>query len=292
MRMLGLKAGQTGLLCGVFLFQVAIGLSGAQSAEPAGAPSLQPSGEVAKDTAKDGGPFGGCEPIGMTASGELVFPLECKKLIKKPAEAPVAADDKAAADDKTASTDAKPVTPSQSAAAENPASTDSKAGTSEAAVVAPATSAEHKHQGSADKPDAQHKPASLDSALVAKPSVAKPAVTKQTLAKPTVIKPSLSKAAPGKSVEAAAKDTAKDTAAKAAQADAAKSARATRVASTRPMIVLAKPMAAATAVPAKPQSDDKPRLRTAGMPACMQFRSYNPTTKSYRGYDGHIYACH
>jgi hypothetical protein len=279
---LGLKAGHAGLLCGVFLFQVAIGLSSAQSAEPGGAqpPSL---GETAKDVAKESGPFGGCEPIGMTASGELVFPLECRKLIKKPAEAPIAADDKVPADDKTASTDAKPAAPSQSAAVENPASTDGKPAAGEATAAIPAAPAEHKHQASSNKPEALHKAASLDPAPTAKPSVAKPSMTK-----PSSGKPSSSKAASSKSPEAPAKDTAKG-----AQIDASKPAiKATRLATTRPMIVLAKPMAATTPVSAKPQSEAKPPLRTAGMPACMQFRSYNPTTKSYRGYDGHIYACH
>jgi len=283
MRSLGLKAGHTGLLCVVFLFQVAIGLSGAQSAEADGTPALPSSGETAKDAAKPSGPFGGCEPIGLTASGELVFPLECGKLIKKPAAAPVATDDKAPADDKTASTEAKPAAPSQAAAAESPVVTEQKPAAGEAAAAAPATPAEHKHQASSDRPDALHKAASLDPAPAAKPSLTKPSMTK-----PSSGKTSLTKAGSGKSGEAAAKDTA----AKGAQADAAKPAiKPARVATTRPMIVLAKPMAAATPASAKPQPEAKPRLRTAGMPACMQFRSYNAATKSYRGYDGHIYVC-
>ena len=54
---------------------------------------------------------------------------------------------------------------------------------------------------------------------------------------------------------------------------------------------MAKPAAVTTPVAARPQAEETPRLRTAGMPACVQFRSYNPTTRSYRGFDGHVYEC-
>ncbi|MGC2779644.1 MAG: hypothetical protein WA418_28800 [Bradyrhizobium sp.] len=321
MRMLGLKAGRAGLLCGVFLFQVAVGVTMAQSAEPGGSPPS--AGEVAGDAAKGGGPFGGCEPIGLTASGELVFPLECKKIIKKPTEAPVAADDNTAADDKTASTEARPAVPNQStAAADKPAATDTKPVANEAAAAESPVSAEPKPPVGADKPESVHKAASLDPAAASKPSTGKPSMSKAPASRPVAGnpaasskpmsgnsassktasgKPSSSKPSSSKTMVVAVKDpTPKSgqteskskselkTEPKTASKDAGKP---TALSAIKSMIVMARPAAAATPVAARSASEDRPRLRTAGMPACMQFRSYNPATRSYRGFDGHIYAC-
>jgi hypothetical protein len=32
-------------------------------------------------------------------------------------------------------------------------------------------------------------------------------------------------------------------------------------------------------------------MQTAGLPACTHYRSYNPASKSYRGFDGRMYGC-
>ncbi|MGJ5204763.1 hypothetical protein [Bradyrhizobium sp. HKCCYLR20261] len=314
MRVSGRKAGQAGLLCGVVLFQVAFGFPLAQGAESGGAAS---SGELAKEAGKDSGPFGGCEPIGLTASGELVFPLDCKKLIKKPAETPVAKD-KPAADDKTASTNA-------ASTISQPAGTEAKPVTAEAAAPPSAAPAETRPAAEADKPEPGHKTAAAEPAAAAPAPIksapkstaaGKPA--KLSAASPSVAAPaakSSGKAVPSSAVTIAAKESggkepairtpavkdaavAKPSAAKPAaktgQADASKtegndSGKVARTAGSRPMIVLARP--AATTVAAKLQAEDKPRLRTAGLPACVQFRSYNPATRSYRGFDGRLYAC-
>ena len=307
MRTLGLKAGHAGLLCGVFLFQVVVGVPLAQSAEIGGAPPS--TGEATKEIGKEGGPFGGCEPIGLTASGELVFPLDCKKLIKKPAEAPVAADDPATADDKTASTDARPAVPSQSAAADKPAAADAQPAASETAAVTPAP-AEPKPVAAADKPEADRKAVAPDPAAAVtslkKPASAKAstnaasgktmsggmgegnAASSRTAKSTPPSKPSSGKLVSGKTVVVAVKDPAP----KAGRAEAPKAAarRPSTIPAIKSMIV-AKPEAVATPVAARSQSEDRPRLRTAGMPACVQFRSYNPATRSYRGFDGHIYSC-
>ena len=306
MRTLGRKAGHAGWLCGIFLFQVAVGVPLAQGAEPGAAP---PSvGDAAREIGKAGGPFGGCEPIGLTASGELVFPLECKKLIKKPAEAPVAAVDQAPAEDRTASTDARPVVPSPSAAADKPVA-------SETAAVAPSP-AEAKPAVAADKPEVAHKAVSLDPAAPAMPaaSAKKPASTKvsakTTSSKTmsggtgannavssrttvsTLSKPSPGKLASSKSVVVAVKEpAAKTTQTEAPKSVGKDSSRPSAISAIKSMIVMAKPAAVASPVAARSQSEDSPRLRTAGMPACVQFRSYNATTRSYRGFDGHIYSC-
>ncbi|WP_316235505.1 hypothetical protein [Bradyrhizobium sp. SZCCHNR1022] len=325
MRTLGRKAGRAGLLCGVVLFQVAVGVSLARSAEPGG--SSPSAGEVAKDQGKESGPFGGCEPIGLTASGELVFPLECKKLIKKPAEAPVA-EDKTPADDKTASVNPAPSVPSQAASADISAGPEVKpAAAAEAVATTPAASAEPKQAAVADKQDAAQKVAVAEPAAgkpsLTKPSVkspsalapatkppsarsssSKPSSSKPSSAQPSSAKPSSAKTAaanpPGTTPSPAGASSGKPSSGKAAQAQAVVVAardaavkdagRTSRMVASRPMIVIARP-ATATTASARLQAEGRPRLRTAGLPACVQFRSYNPATHSYRGFDGHIYAC-
>ncbi|WP_244422412.1 hypothetical protein [Bradyrhizobium sp. ORS 285] len=320
MRTLGRKAGQAGLVCGVVLFQVVIGVTLARSAE-------QGAAETAKETLKESGPFGGCEPIGLTASGELVFPLECKKLIKKPAEAPVA-EDKSATEDRTASTDAAPSRPVQSAVADKPAP-DIKPAASEAASVAQPTPAEPKQAAVIDKPEnnpkTPQKASGLDPVAAPKAAAGKPSISKPGMSKPVASNPATSTSAPAKSpgsavtASAAAGNAApgkagtstpqpgkssagkpgkpvviavKDPAVRSAPTEApAAASKPTAMSAIRKMIVMAKPANTGTPVAARPQAEDGPRLRTAGMPGCMQFRSYNPSTRSYRGFDGHIYAC-
>src|SRR6266436_8535708 len=51
----------------------------AQTSSPADS-----SAAPAESSAKDGDmPPGGCKPIGLTVSGEVVFPLECKEFIER-----------------------------------------------------------------------------------------------------------------------------------------------------------------------------------------------------------------
>ncbi|WP_315754118.1 MULTISPECIES: hypothetical protein [unclassified Bradyrhizobium] len=262
---------------------------------------------MAKDQGKDSGPFGGCEPIGLTASGELVFPLECKKLIKKPAEAPVA-EDKIPADDKTASVNPGPSVPSQAASADISAGAEVKpVAAAEAAATTSAASAEPKQAAVTDKQDAAPKAAAAEP-VAGKPSLTKPSVKSPSTAaaatKPSSAKPSSAKTAaanpPATTPSPARASSGKPSSGKAAQAQAVVVAvrdaavkdggRTSRMVASRPMIVMARP-AAATPTAARQHPEDKPRLRTAGVPACVQFRSYNPATRSYRGFDGHIYAC-
>ncbi|WP_316191174.1 MULTISPECIES: hypothetical protein [unclassified Bradyrhizobium] len=262
---------------------------------------------MAKDQGKESGPFGGCEPIGLTASGELVFPLECKKLIKKPAGAPVA-EDKTPADDKTASVNPAPSVPSQAASADISAGPEVKpAAAAEAVATTPAASAEPKQAAVADTQDAAQKVA------VAEPVAGKPSLTKPSVKSPSALapankppsaKPSSAKTAaanpPGTTPSPAGASSGKPSSGKAAQAQAVVVAardaavqdagRTSRMVASRPMIVIARP-ATATTTSARLQAEGRPRLRTAGLPACVQFRSYNPATHSYRGFDGHIYAC-
>jgi hypothetical protein len=45
--------------------------------------TIDPSATPAGSSAKEDLPPGSCMPIGMTASGEMVFPIQCKELIER-----------------------------------------------------------------------------------------------------------------------------------------------------------------------------------------------------------------
>jgi BA14K-like protein len=45
--------------------------------------TVNPSATPAESSGKEDVPPGGCMPIGMTASGEMVFPIQCKQLIEQ-----------------------------------------------------------------------------------------------------------------------------------------------------------------------------------------------------------------
>lgn len=124
------------------LLAVISGAALAQTSSPA-----NPGPVPAASPAKEGNmpPPGGCKPIGLTVSGEVVFPLECKEFIERmraidpkpaaaeakpaaPPEKPAVAEEKpaavpekpAVADDKPTTADAKAaVKPSDDAAPDN-----------------------------------------------------------------------------------------------------------------------------------------------------------------------------
>jgi len=56
-------------------------MSGAALAQTTG--TVNPSGTPAESSAKEDVPPGGCMPIGLTASGEIVFPIQCRELIER-----------------------------------------------------------------------------------------------------------------------------------------------------------------------------------------------------------------
>jgi hypothetical protein len=62
----------------VFLLTVT---SGAAFAQTTGA--VDPSPAPAEPSVKEDVPPGGCMPIGLTASGEIVFPIQCKEFIQR-----------------------------------------------------------------------------------------------------------------------------------------------------------------------------------------------------------------
>jgi hypothetical protein len=85
------------------------------TANPGAAPAQPPVNEDV--------PSGGCMPIGLTASGEIVFPIQCKELIDRHRGAvaeqkPAAVDEKpaAAAEEKPAAVEDKPAAKQSEAA--------------------------------------------------------------------------------------------------------------------------------------------------------------------------------
>lgn len=94
-------------------------MGGAALAQTTGA--INPNPDPTETAAKPDVPPGGCMPIGLTASGEIVFPIQCKDFIdrerdkaaveqKPPAEAakPAMADEKQAVEPKPVAADEKP----------------------------------------------------------------------------------------------------------------------------------------------------------------------------------------
>jgi hypothetical protein len=280
MRQVSWKPGRAGVVCGFILSQVVFGAAFAQGGDglAAAAPAAAAMPAPAEEVAKDPGPFGGCEPIGMTAAGELVFPLECKHKIKLPAapvaseeQAPIAADKPAVAETKPGVTDDKPATAPETAVVEDKPTVETKAAAVEdkpAPVAAAPVAAEAKPFVAPETLTATDK---IPPAVERQPVAAKPA------------SPAIEQAAP---VQAAA---GKATPEKAAGGTPAKHAdrHVTKVAGIAKQIVdVAKPVPPSPAL-----AHAAAQLQTAGGPACAHFRSYNAATKSYLGFDGHTYAC-
>jgi hypothetical protein len=112
----------------VVFFLLAIG--GPALAQTTGA--VNPTAPLAQPSENEEVPAGGCMPIGLTASGEIVFPIQCQELIErhrgKIEQKPAAEDTKpatveakpAAVEDKPAAAEAKPAAVEEKTAAKQP----------------------------------------------------------------------------------------------------------------------------------------------------------------------------
>jgi BA14K-like protein len=198
-------------------------------------------------------PPGGCMPIGVTASGDIVFPLQCMGFIERQLgtavrEKPAATDQKRrpAGEDNPAAAAEKPP-----AAEEKPAAAAEKSPAAEEKPTAAAEkspAAEEKPAAAAEKsPAAEEKPAAVEE----KPPAAeeKPAAVEE--------KP------PTKQSEAAVPENNKP-------AD--------------------NPVRAAP-FPLQKRAEQEPRERPLGPTGCTRFRTYNPVSGTYRSYDGRRRSC-
>jgi hypothetical protein len=141
-----------------------LGISGAGVAQQS---SLQPRAE----SSEDGPPPGGCNPIGVTASGEIVFPMTCREFIER----------HKAADRESSAAETKPATADASKA---PAASEANKARATADVSSPPAAVGANKAPTATDPG---KPDDID----AKPAAAKdPAdeaarpVTKQAVVAP------------------------------------------------------------------------------------------------------------
>jgi hypothetical protein len=184
-------------------------MSGAALAQTTG--TANPSSDPAQPSVKEDVPPGGCMPIGLTASGEIVFPIQCKEFIERERgkaveQKPAAAEEKATA------------APSESVATveQKPAAAEEKAAAAPSEGVAAVV---------------EQKPAAAEEKAAAAPSVG--------------VAPENSKPAQN-SVETA---------------------------------VLPK------------RVGDESRKRAMSQNGCQHYRTYDPASGTYRGYDGRTHSC-
>jgi hypothetical protein len=103
-------------------------MSGAALAETTGA--VNPGSAPAQPSVNEDVPPGGCMPIGLTTSGEIVFPIQCKEFIERHRGAAV--EQKPALEQKPAAVEAKPAGEEQ-----RPAAVEKKSAAKQSESVAP-----------------------------------------------------------------------------------------------------------------------------------------------------------
>jgi BA14K-like protein len=131
------------IVISALLLSVMSGATLAQTTDPVGASPAPAQPSVSVDV-----PPGGCMPIGLTASGEIVFPIQCKELIerhrgKDVEQKPAMLEEKpAVVEEKPAIVDEKPVVVEEKPAAveEKPAVAEDKAAAKQSEAVAPESS--------------------------------------------------------------------------------------------------------------------------------------------------------
>src|SRR5439155_21521315 len=140
-------------------------MSSAALAQTTGA--LDPSPAPAKPSVSEDVPPGGCMPIGLTAAGEIVFPIQCRALIER-ARGNAVEQKPAAAGGKSATVEEKPAALEQKPAVEEkPAAAEQKP----AAVEAKPTIGEARPGTVEEKPAAaEEKPAAAEEKTAAKQS--------------------------------------------------------------------------------------------------------------------------
>ena len=204
--------------------------------------------------ADDGPPPGGCTPIGVTASGDIVFPMTCRDFIERHKAA-----DRAA----TAEADKTPT----SAAAD-------KAAAAADVTASPATAEAGKALTTGD---ASRAPVTtnVDSAPAAveasKPPVAVEAGKTSAAADPAT--PDEKDARPAEA-KAPADEAAQPVTKQAAVAPADKVNAAAEPATT-----------------AAVSKRTRARTNVAGSPGCTRFRTYDAASRSYRDYSGQRRSC-
>jgi hypothetical protein len=223
----------------------------AQTSSPADS-----SAAPAESSAKDGDmPPGGCKPIGLTVSGEVVFPLQCREFIER----------RKAMTAKPAAAEVKPTD-----AEPKPSTAEAKAAT---APEKPAAAPEKPAVVEDKPPVVKDKPAVVEEKPAAAPE--KPAVAED---KPPLAK---DKSAVVDDKPAAAEEKPTTADAKAAT----KPSDDTAIDNNQPGI---KP---GDTIPLPKRADRRLREQTASAPGCTRFRTYDGASGTYRGFDGRTHPC-
>lgn len=89
---------------------------------------MNSSAAPAEPAAKEDVPPGGCMPIGLTASGEIVFPIQCKEIIER-ARGKTVEQGPPAAEEKSAAGQPDAVEPEKGKQADKPVETAASRGT-------------------------------------------------------------------------------------------------------------------------------------------------------------------
>ena len=95
-------------------------MSGAALAQTTG--TVNPKPAPAEPSVNEDVPPGGCMPIGLTVSGEIVFPIQCKEFIER-ARGKAVEQKPAATEEKAAAKQSEGVAPENSKPAQNPVET-------------------------------------------------------------------------------------------------------------------------------------------------------------------------
>ena len=226
-----------------------------------GSISVAQSSDSQPRSSDDGPPPGGCTPIGITVSGEIVFPMTCKDFIERHKAADRAA---TAAETKPATAEASKA-PDAIEAAKAPASAEvSKAPTAVETGTALTTGEASRAAATAELSVA---PAAVEaSKATAAPDTAKS--SDENDAKPVPIMP-----AP---IKAQAEDPVRPETKQAAVAPEGAD--------------LAKP-SADPATTAAVEKRSRGRNRLAGGPDCTRYRTYNAASRTYRDFGGNRRSC-
>jgi hypothetical protein len=224
--------------------------------------TVNPSADRTEPAAKDEPPPGGCMPIGVTASGEIVFPFLCKGFIeqhKAASQKPAASDD---AGDRPAATGGQPKNTEEK-------NTEEK-------------NAEHKN---AEHKNAEEKNAE-DKSAATQPASAAPRTAEPAAEAPETVPGA--QGGPGSSPKPAVAEERRPTAdGKPESTDENSAAKPPDSTAT---IAKSGPEPAGPA-PSPEREHRKPREGSAGPRGCTHFRTYDRSSGTYTDYSGRLRAC-
>jgi BA14K-like protein len=154
--------------CWLALFFAVMGSAAVAQTTGTATPGTAP----ARSSANDDVPPGGCMPIGLTVSGEIVFPIQCKEFIERH-RGPAADNTPDAAEQKPAAAESKPavVEPKPTALEQKPAAVEEKA----AAVEQKPAAVEQKSDVVEQKPAAVEQKAAATQSEAVTPEKSPPA---------------------------------------------------------------------------------------------------------------------